>query len=154
MKLPKRGYVVLVPDAFPFASRRVMMEDVPTHLRQGLTDENPENADNIKAYNQWAGQHEHIMAKSLFSAGTTWPGVFFAEDQKALDILCARKDVDPNRIGCGGLSGGGMRTVFMGGLGPQNKVCCLCWLHDHMERFCHAQVLHPYLDDLCTGPSE
>ena len=37
------------------------------------------------------------MAKSLFSAGTTWPGVFFAEDQKALDILCSRDDVDANR---------------------------------------------------------
>ena len=80
---------------------------------------------NIKAYNEWAGQHEHVMAKSLFSAGTTWPGVFFAEDRKALDILCARKEVDANRIGCGGLSGGGMRTVFMGGLDPRIK-CAVC----------------------------
>jgi len=66
-----------------------------------------------------------VMAKSLFSAGTTWPGVFFAEDRKALDILCAREDVDPGRIGCGGLSGGGMRTVFMGGLDPRIK-CAVC----------------------------
>lgn len=108
--------------AFSFASRRVMIQDVPTHLRQGLNDNDPENSDNIIAYNKWAGEHEHIMAKSLFSAGTTWPGVFFAEDQKALDVLCARKDVDANRIGCGGLSGGGMRTVFMGGL--DSRITC------------------------------
>lgn len=124
-EIAKRGYVVLVSDAFPFASRRVMMADIPTHLRNGLSDNDPENPENIKAYNDWAGQHEHIMAKSLFSAGTTWPGVFFAEDQKALDILCARKDVDANHIGCGGLSGGGMRTVFMGGLDPRIK-CAVC----------------------------
>jgi dienelactone hydrolase len=61
------------------------------------------------------------MAKSLFCAGTTWPGVFFAEDLKALDILCSRGDVDPKNIGCAGLSGGGMRTVFMGGLDPRIK---------------------------------
>lgn len=121
----KRGYVVLVSDAFPFASRRVMLNDVPEHLRRGLTDMDPEKPENIISYNNWASQHETVMAKSLFSAGTTWPGVFFAEDQKALDVLSARNDVDANRIGCGGLSGGGMRTVFMGGLDPRIK-CAVC----------------------------
>ncbi|HTQ29134.1 MAG TPA: hypothetical protein VMI35_13440 [Puia sp.] len=115
-EIAKRGYVVLVPDAFPFASRRVMLQDVPAEMRKGLTDEDPENPQHIAAYNAWAGDHESIMAKSLFCAGTTWPGVFFAEDRKALDILCARPDVDPTRVGCGGLSGGGMRSVFMAGL--------------------------------------
>ncbi|MEX2591760.1 MAG: hypothetical protein WD426_03225 [Anditalea sp.] len=53
--------------------------------------------------NKWAADHEDIMAKSLFSAGTTWPGVFYAEDQIAPDVLCDRKDVDADRIGCAGL---------------------------------------------------
>ncbi|HRI20327.1 MAG TPA: prolyl oligopeptidase family serine peptidase [Panacibacter sp.] len=124
-EIAKRGYVVLVADAFPFASRRVMMQDVPEGLRNDLTDNDPENPVNIKAYNEWAGQHEHIMAKSLFCAGTTWPGVFFAEDKVALDILCNRKDVDKNKIGCAGLSGGGMRTVFMAGQDDRIK-CAVC----------------------------
>ena len=124
-EVARRGYVVLVPDAFPFASRRVLLKDVPEHLRGNLSDSDPENPKNIEAYNDWAAAHEHVMAKSLFSAGTTWPGVFFAEDRKALDILCARKDVDAEKIGCGGLSGGGMRTVFMGGLDPRIK-CAVC----------------------------
>lgn len=124
-EIAKKGYVVLVSDAFPFASRRVMLKDVPPHLAHGLTDQDPENPKNIVAYNEWAGQHEHIMAKSLFSAGTTWPGVFFAEDRMALNILCARPEVDASRIGCGGLSGGGMRTAFMAGLDPRIK-CAVC----------------------------
>lgn len=123
--IAKRGYVVLVSDAFPFASRRVMMQDVPARHRNGLTDENPEDPKNIAAYNEWAAEHEHVMAKSLFSAGTTWPGVFLAEDMKALDILAARSDVDSSRIGCAGLSGGGMRTVFAGGCDPRIK-CAVC----------------------------
>lgn len=124
-EIAKRGYVVLVSDAFPFASRRVWLRDVPEHLRANLTDENHETPENIRKYNDWAGDHEHVMAKSLFSAGTTWPGVFFAEDRIALDILCARPDVDAARIGCGGLSGGGMRTVFMGGIDERIK-CAVC----------------------------
>jgi dienelactone hydrolase len=124
-EIARRGYVVLVSDAFTFASRRVLMQDIPENLRDGLNDENPEDPKNIEAYNRWASNHEHIMAKSLFSAGTTWPGVFFAEDRIALDILCARKDVIKEKIGCGGLSGGGLRTVLMGGLDPRIK-CAVC----------------------------
>jgi dienelactone hydrolase len=118
-EIAKRGYVVLVPDAFAFASRRVMLDDLPDKMRNGNSDSDPENPVNIQKYNDWAAEHEHVLAKSLFCAGTTWPAVFFAEDQKALDILCARADVDPKRVGCGGLSGGGLRTVFMAGLDPR-----------------------------------
>jgi dienelactone hydrolase len=124
-EVARKGYVVLVSDAFPFASRRVLLQDVPEVIREGLNDNNPEDPKNIAAYNEWAGNHESIMAKSLFCAGTTWPGVFFAEDRIALDILCARKDVDKEKIGCGGLSGGGMRTVFMAGQDPRIK-CAVC----------------------------
>ena len=114
-QLAARGYVVLIPDAFAFSSRRVMIKDIPAAQRQGLSDPSPDDIDGIKAYNIWAGQHESIMAKSLFSAGTTWPGVFLSEDIKALDILCSRNDVDRDRIGCCGLSGGGLRSVSLGG---------------------------------------
>ncbi len=150
-ELAKKGYVVLVPDAFTFASRRVMLKDVPKSLRKGLNDDDPENPDNIAAYNNWASDHEHIMARSLFSAGITWPAVFFAEDQKALDILCSLKDVDAKHIGCAGLSGGGLRTAYHGGSGSKNPVCCLRRLHDHLERFFIVQISYPYMDDLYTS---
>jgi dienelactone hydrolase len=120
-EVAKRGYVVLVSDSFTFASRRVMLQDVPERLRNGLNDQNPEDEKNIAAYNEWASDHEHIMAKSLFCSGTTWPGVFFAEDRVALDILSARNDVDAGKIGCCGLSGGGLRTDFMAGLDDRIK---------------------------------
>ena len=77
------------------------------------------------AYNAWAGAHEDIMAKSLFCAGTTWPGVFLAEDQAALSVLAARDDVDATRLGCAGLSGGGLRTVFLGGM-DDRITCAIC----------------------------
>jgi len=129
-EIAKRGYIVLVHDAFAFGSRRVMYQDVagitwgPCNV-DGKSDADPENPANIDTYNAWASEHEHILSKSLFCGGTTWPGVFLAEDIKALDVLSNRQDVDPNRIGCCGLSGGGLRTVYLGGIDPRIK-CAVC----------------------------
>lgn len=121
-EIAKRGYAVLVHDTFPFASRRVMVNDVPPSIRAGGVDPSPDDIDGIAKYNAFAGAHEHVMEKSLLSAGTTWPGVYLPEDQRALDVLCSRPYVDASRIGCAGLSGGGMRTVFLGGLDDRIKV--------------------------------
>ncbi len=121
-EIAKRGYVVLVHDTFPFASRRVMVKDVPPRIQEGGVDPAPDDLKGIAKYNAFAAQHEHIMEKALLSAGTTWPGVYLVEDQRALDVLCARPEVDASRIGCGGLSGGGMRTVFLGGMDDRIKV--------------------------------
>lgn len=151
-ELAKRGYVVLIHDAFAFASRRVRVGDVPEVLRGDLQEADPESEDEIEAYNKFAGQHEHIMAKSLFSAGTTWPGVFLAEDQRALDYLCSRSDVDPERVGCGGLSGGGLRTVYLGGF--DERIACACCVgmmttwRDYLLNKCHTHTWMVYIPGL------
>lgn len=121
-ELAKRGYAVLVPDTFLFGSRRVRVADVPARMRLEATDPEIGDAEGVKRYNEFARQHEHVVAKSLFCAGTTLPGVFVTEDQRALDVLCGRADVDPGRVGACGLSGGGLRTVFLGGL--DDRVRC------------------------------
>lgn len=123
-ELAKRGYAVLVHDTFAFGSRRVRVGDVPKVIRDDLVEVNPESEAEIAKYNQFASEHESIMAKSLFCAGTTWPGVWLAEDRKALDYLCARPDVDAKRVGCCGLSGGGLRTVYLAGL--DERIACGC----------------------------
>jgi len=154
-EIARRGYVVLVPDAFPFASRRVMMQDVPEILRNGLTDDNPEDPKNIEAYNTWAANHESIMAKSLFCAGTTWPAVFFAEDHIALDILSARQDVIKDKIGCGGLSGGGMRTVFAGGLDSRIKCAVAVGFMTTWKDFCvNKSYTHTWMTYVPILPNE
>jgi len=154
-EIAKQGFVVLVSDAFPFASRRVFYKDVPENLRDELTDDNQEESKNIEAYNQWSANHEDIMAKSLFCAGTTWPGVFLAEDRKALDVLCAREDVDATRIGCGGLSGGGMRTVFLGGLDERIK-CAVCvgLMSTWKDFLLHKSYTHTWMTFVPLLPNE
>lgn len=123
-ELAKKGYAVLVHDTFTFGSRRVRVGDVSPVLRKLLKEVNPESEREIEAYNRFAGDHENILAKSLFCAGTTWPGVFLAEDQRALDYLCSRDDVDNDRLGCAGLSGGGLRTAYLAG--TDDRIRCSC----------------------------
>jgi dienelactone hydrolase len=140
-ELAKRGYGVLVHDVFPFESRKILPSELPSHVVQRmmaapelvkeLTPEDisseavitdydvpadDESVERINLYNAFAARHEDIIAKSLFSAGMTWPGVFVTEDRYALDYLCSRQDIDSNRVGCCGLSGGGLRTNYLAGL--------------------------------------
>lgn len=151
--MAKRGYAVLVPDAFAFESRRVRVADVPDRIRGvGRDVTREEREEDIVAYNRWAGNHEHILSKSLFCAGTTWPGVFVAEDQRALDVLASRSDVDESRLGCCGLSGGGLRSVMLGGLDPRIEaaasVCMMTTWRDFLlyHSFTHTWMIYiPHL---------
>lgn len=145
-ELARRGYVVMVHDAFAFGSRRVRLADVPAEIHWGLRDDADESAAGIAAYNDWAAEHEHVMAKSLFSAGTTWPGVFFAEDRVALEVFCARDDVDAARIGVGGLSGGGLRTNFLAGLDDRVKCAVSVGLLTTWRDFLlHRSFMHTWM---------
>jgi dienelactone hydrolase len=151
-ELARRGFGVLVHDAFAFASRRVRAGDVPAVIRDGLQEVNPESDAEITKYNHFAAQHEHLMAKTLFCAGTSWPGVFTAEDQRALDYLCTRPDVDPDRIGCAGLSGGGLRTCYLAGLDDRIRAACCVGMmttwRDYLLNKCYTHTWMIYIPGL------
>ncbi len=153
-ELAKRGFAVLVHDTFAFASRRVRVADVSPVVRKNLKEVSPDSEEEIKAYNAFAADHEDLMAKSLFCAGTTWPGVFTAEDQRALDYLCARDDVDPSHVGCAGLSGGGLRTCYLAGLDERIRcACCVGMMttwRDYLLNKCHTHTWMIYIPGLPT----
>ncbi len=139
-ELAKLGFGVLVHDVFPFESRKILASDVPGLVVERLmasprelgelVPEDMQNkgcvedfdvgthepVDQIEAYNAFANQHEHFIAKSLFSAGLVWPGLFVLEDTVALAVLCSRPEIDQERVGCCGLSGGGLRTNYLAAL--------------------------------------
>ena len=139
-EIARRGFAVLVHDTFPFESRKILASDLPGYVVRRMMSQ-PEKLreltladtalgpaetsydvpadepeESILAYNAFAAQHESIVAKSLFCGGLTWPGLVLAEDFAALDYLSSRPDVNRDRLGCAGLSGGGLRTVFLAGL--------------------------------------
>ncbi len=145
-ELAKRGYAVLIHDTFAFASRRIRLADVPRVLKGDLEEVHPESVEEIEAYNRFASQHESVMAKSLFCAGTTWPGVFLSEDRRALDYLCSRPDVDASRVGCAGLSGGGLRTVFLAGTDERiAAACCIGMMSTWRDYLLHKSHTHTWM---------
>src|ERR1035438_9581779 len=151
-ELARRGYAVLVHDTFTFGSRRVRLADVPANIRNNMVEGNPDSEEAIQRYNQFAANHEHLIAKSLFCTGLTWPGVFVFDDQRAVDYLASRPDVDATRIGCGGLSGGGLRTVML--KGADERIRCSCCVgmmttwRDYLLNKCHTHTWMVYVPGL------
>jgi dienelactone hydrolase len=74
------------------------------------------NAEEIAAFNRRSGQSEQLVARSLLTAGITWPGVMLWDDLRTLDYLASRPEVDPRRFGCVGLSVGGYRSFLLAAL--------------------------------------
>ena len=124
-ELARRGYLVIAPDAYLWGSRKMPAESVPAMFTEKVLAEKPGSREYVEAYNQFAGDYESLVAKSLFLSGTTWPGVMAWEDRRAVDYLVTRPDVDAARLGCAGLPGGGLRTIYLAGLDPRIR-CAVC----------------------------
>jgi len=116
--LARRGYVVIVIDMFYWGERRMLLDDDPADWR-----ERPRSisAERIAAFNQRAGQSEQLVGRTIYSAGFTWSGVMFWDDIRTVDYLLTRPEVDKNRIGCVGLSVGGLRSCHLAALDDRIK---------------------------------
>ena len=116
--LVKHGYVVLVIDMFYWGERRMLLEDDPPDWK-----ERPATiaADRIAAFNQRASQSEQLVGRTIYSAGFTWPGLMFWDDVRSVDYLVTRPEVDPMRIGCVGLSVGGLRSAHLAAMDDRIK---------------------------------
>jgi dienelactone hydrolase len=124
-EIARRGYVVLSIDALCFGTRRLDERSLsdetwartPSRLRNL-----PRGSDEyIQEYNQFCGSFEPLLMKHILAAGTTWPGILLFDDRRSVDYLLTRTDVDPERIGCCGLSIGGFRSAHLAALDPRIK---------------------------------
>ena len=130
-ELARRGFVVLVPDGFYFGSQRIDEAAVNERFSGELRDSEPEATrnDSIHRFNRFANSHETLMAKTIFTAGATWPGILFQGDRASVDYLLTRPEVDGDRIGCIGLSIGGFRSAHLTGLDPRIKAAVVAgWM--------------------------
>ena len=117
-ELARRGYVVIAIDMFYWGERRMLLDDDPAAYR----DRAPTMSDKeIQAFNQRSSQNESLVGRSLFTAGTTWPGIVLWDDIRTLDYLASRPEVDAKRLGCVGLSVGGYRSFLLAALDERIK---------------------------------
>jgi dienelactone hydrolase len=120
-RLAQRGYAVFVPDLFMWGSRKLDPQTVPVEFVQALLKLPVGSEEYIKAYNDFTGNYESLIAKSVFMAGSSWAGIMVSEDRRALDYFISRPEVDSNRLACGGLSCGGLRSVYLAALDARIK---------------------------------
>ncbi len=116
-ELARRGYIVIAIDMFYWGERRLLMADDPPEW----FDRERMSAEDVAAFNRRASANTWLTGTGLFEAGITWAGVMFTDDIRTVDYLVSRPDVDPDRIGCCGLSVGGFRSAHLAGLDPRIK---------------------------------
>ncbi len=115
--LARAGFVTIVIDMFYWGERRLVLDE---DRRLGLNDWQLQEApEMIQALNTRASQYEQVLARTLFSAGLTWSGIWIWDDIRTLDYLASRPEVDAKRLGCVGLSVGGLRSGHLAALDPR-----------------------------------
>jgi dienelactone hydrolase len=102
--LARKGYAVLPFDPFGQGER---LQYLDPRTGKGLYDP--------------TGEHDQagrpmLLFGSQFEQYRTWDGI------RAVDYLLTRQEVDPERIGCTGQSGGGTMTMWLAALDPRIKV--------------------------------
>jgi len=93
VELAKRGFLVVAPEMFGFGDRRLR-----------------EDSERGRSYSC------DRLSKALLHMGRTMAGHRVYEGMRAVDYLCMREDVDAERIGCMGISGGGLVAAFTAAL--------------------------------------
>ena len=112
-ELVRQGYIVAVIDMFYWGERRMLLDDDAADWRERPASLTPER---IQTFNSRASQNEQLVGRTIYAAGFTWPGVMFWDDVRTVDYLLTRPDVDPHRVGCVGLSVGGLRSCHLAAL--------------------------------------
>lgn len=138
----RSGFAVLAIDAFYFGSRRLNPATLPPGRADALKGLKPGTDAYIAAYNRLAGSYESLMAKTIFLSGATWPGMILWDDLRAVDYLRTRPEVDANRIGCVGLSGGGLRSAILCGMHPSIRSAVVCCFMSTASAMLRGDVEH------------
>jgi dienelactone hydrolase len=113
------GYAVIVIDAFHFGRRAPRdVNGLPASYDPAALDDKT-----LQRYHALTADHKLLYygVRELNWAGVTWAGVNYGDDSRCIGYLLSRPEVDPERIGCTGLSGGGWRTNIMAALEPRIK---------------------------------
>lgn len=120
--LAEQGYVVIVIDMFYWGERRMRTPQDPA------AGPGEDEAD-VRKFNAARGADQQLVARTIYTSGFTWAGLLFWDDIRTVDYLLTRPEIDPNRIGCVGLSLGAWRTNHLMAFDERVKAgVAVCWL--------------------------
>lgn len=105
LKLVQRGMIVVAPEIIGFGDRRLS------------ADKEKDPKKNSSCFS---------LASRLLLYGKTLAGLRIYEAIRSLDYLLTREDVDPERIGCMGFSGGGLIASLASALDERIQATVIC----------------------------
>ena len=122
LELVKRGFVVAAPELFGFGE--LMLAPNPRHMHGG------------------AGSSCFSLTTQLLLYGKTMAGMRVWQGVRMLEYLMTRDDVDAERIGAMGISGGGLAASFLAAYEQRVKACVvsgyLCTYKDSIMSVHHC----------------
>lgn len=120
--LARRGFTVLVHDAFSWGSRRFDLRRPTPRLGARLAAQEARwrelgmVPDDDERFDALSDLHEDTLAKAAGVLGQTFAGMVLADDLVALAVLAADAGTDADRLGAFGFSGGGGRALLLAAL--------------------------------------
>ncbi|MFI7067367.1 hypothetical protein ACIBL3_40685 [Kribbella sp. NPDC050124] len=137
--LARAGFAVLCHDTFAWGSRRFGLDPLPWRLRDVMATYETAwlAADHSPGDDEWydvaASHHEHTVAKAAGLLGTSFAGMVAYDDLVALSVLRGLHEVDEDRVGVFGFSGGGGRSATLTALDPSiqaSAIVCMMTTFD------------------------
>ena len=120
VELVRQGMIVVVPELIGFGDMRLKM-----HASTPLKDSSC-----------------YIMSTRLLMYGLNMAGLRVYQCMRVLDYMQRREDIDPQRMGCMGISGGGLVASFLSALDGRVKAAVvsgyISMFHDSVMSIMHC----------------
>lgn len=120
-QLAVNGIAVLVVDPFSQGERQQTIDAQGKNLTRGVTTEHT------------------LIAPGFLLLGSSLAAQEFFDNSRAIDYLLSRKDIDGDRIGCYGFSGGGTQSAYLAALDDRVKASCVGLFFSSRERTLEIQ---------------
>src|SRR5690606_3647844 len=137
-ELAKQGYVTLVIDSLFFGERKLKLDGIE-EFQDRISKHEFESASYIAEYNEIESRIvESEICRAITYAGWTSAGLRIHDDRRSIDLLQSLPQVDPDRIGCIGLSMGGHRSAWLSAMDDRIKSAVVIgWMALHQDMVEH-----------------
>lgn len=115
------GIAVMVVDPISQGERQQTIDKEGKNMTRGVTTEHT------------------LLAPAYLLLGSSLATQEYFDNSRAIDYLMTRNDIDKERIGCYGFSGGGTQAAYLGGLDSRVKATCVGLFFSSRERTLETQ---------------